>query len=717
MAADAFSLLSEPIRRYIHEKRWTELRPIQHSAIRYILGDNDNYILAARTASGKTEAAFLPILSSVDFSSEGIQVLYISPLIALINDQFARVEDLCKYMDVPVTKWHGEANRAAKDRILKEPRGIVLITPESLEAMFVTKPYNVTYLFSNLKFVVIDEIHSFIGTDRGIQLKSILYRLQEKNGTPFRIIGLSATIGDYDEAKKITGNEARTKVLLDRSKKPLHTEFRYFDGKDETELPPDLIKDIYRHVHANKTLIFPNSRGRVEEVAVKLKKISERVGGHGNFFAHHSSIDKGIREYVEFFAKNSQRENFSISCTSTLELGIDIGSVDEIIQVDATHSVSSLIQRAGRSGRKNEEESNLTLYATSPWSMLQALACWSLYEKDCIESPDIVERPYDILAHQALSIIKGHNEIDYRVLIEKLSSNFAFRNIQRSEIAEIIDYFIGIDFIEKIGHELIVGIEGERIVNNREFFSTFEREINFNVVHNSKVIGNLPFTPQVQSDNNILLAAKIWKIVEVDTEAGKIFVVPALDGKKPTFIGSGVNVHPLIHGEMFRILFSDEEFSVLDEKSNQALKELRKDFRPMSIQNPTTERPLLCMNNRSIIHLFAGTKVTETLRYLMSKRNISALITNNGCSMELSDMDESNSLAIWHSLLLLKDDLDSLLYSSLEETPHLIHIPKWGKHLPEKYKVALIKQKTFDFEGTFQFIANTKLVTTKVLRS
>ena len=186
----SFDLLSAPIRKFIRDKGWEELRPIQTAAITRILGSDDNYILASRTASGKTEAAFLPILSKVNFTESGVQVLYISPLIALINDQFYRVEELCKNLDVDVVKWHGEANKTVKDKLLKNPKGIVLITPESLEAMLANKPFNVRQLFSNLKYVVIDEIHSFIGTDRGIQLKSILSRLQQVNSISFSIVGL-----------------------------------------------------------------------------------------------------------------------------------------------------------------------------------------------------------------------------------------------------------------------------------------------------------------------------------------------------------------------------------------------------------------------------------------------------------------------------------------------------------------------------------------------
>ncbi len=708
MSGDIFSLLSEPVRRYIRDKRWTEFRAIQVSAIKYILGESGNFILAARTASGKTEAAFLPILTDVDFLEPGIQVLYISPLIALINDQFTRVEDLCEYMDIPVTKWHGEANRGEKKSILKDPHGILLITPESIEAMFVTKPYNVTHLFSNLKYVVIDEVHSFLGTDRGVQLKSLLYRLQEKNVKPFRIIGLSATIGDYDEAKRFTGDEKNTKVLVDKQKRITHVEFRYFSGEDKTELPLELVKDLYRHVHDIKSLIFPNSRGRVEEISVKLNKISERVGGHGNYYAHHSSVDKGIREYVEFFAKNNRRESFSIACTSTLELGVDIGTVDEIIQVDATYSVSSLIQRAGRSGRRSGASSKLVLYATTRWDLLQALACWSLYDNNYIEAPEIIKRPYDILGHQLLSIIKENSGIDYRLLIEKLLSNFAFQNLNQSDIVEIINHFIQLDFIEKLGNELIIGIEGERVVNNMHFYSMFERDISFSVIYNSRVIGELPFSVQSETGNNILLAARIWKITEVDLKSRKIYVIPAKDGKKPLFMGVGGNVHPMIQQEIFRILLSEEEFAFLDESSLRTLNDLRSDFKRMKIKDYRKDRPVIINQNGLIIHVFGGTKIIETIKFLLNLINFKSNIINLGCSIETNISDWNMFISSMNSLLSYKDEclLNSAIEKRLEE-PVFLEISKWGKFLPDKPKVDLIKQKLFDFEGAFKFIENT----------
>jgi len=200
----AYEMLSAPIRKYIRDKRWEALRPIQVAAITKILGTDNHYILVSRTASGKTEAAFLPVLSAVDFKEPGVQVLYISPLIALINDQFQRAESLCEYLDVPVTRWHGEASKSAKNKLLQEPRGILLITPESIEALFANHPEHALTLFAHLKFIIIDEIHSFLGTDRGLHLKSLVSRIgQLAKARPARIIGLSATLGDYDEVNAL----------------------------------------------------------------------------------------------------------------------------------------------------------------------------------------------------------------------------------------------------------------------------------------------------------------------------------------------------------------------------------------------------------------------------------------------------------------------------------------------------------------------------------
>lgn len=699
--------LSEPIRRYIRDRRWEELRPIQAAAISRILTSTDNFILASRTASGKTEAAFLPILSKVNFNEQGVQVLYISPLIALINDQFVRIEDLCKYLDVVVTKWHGESKKSLKEKLLKDPNGVVLITPESIEAMFVNRPYEVKHLFSNLKYVVIDEIHSFIGNDRGIQLKSLLSRLYNLNNKNFSIVGLSATIGDYDEAKRFTGNPENTKVLLDKQSKEINAVFKFFESATD-ELPVDLMKDLYLETKDNKVLIFPNSRGRAEEIAVKLKKISDRVKGHPNYFSHHSSVDKEVREFVEYFAKNNTRQNFCISCTSTLELGIDIGTVDEVVQVDATNSIASLIQRVGRSGRKEGETSNLYLYATNKWSLLQSLACWLLYKDGFIEPPLSKLKSYDILLHQALSITKGYSGVLFTALVEQLKNNFAFKDCERMEIEAILNHLIQLDLLERIRDEVIIGVEGEWIVNSREFYSVFKTEDNFKVVNVGTTIGNIPFSSQITEDENILLAAKIWKIKLVDIKSKRIEVIPANDGKKPLFFGGGSIIHPKVREKMLEILFSGVKYDVLEDSSAAEIDQIRIEFSIFKIENFKVQRPLLINENHLQLFTFSGTRINRTIQMLLNLSGIENTLDERSSSFELKTSPETLFIK-WDNFFVSEDEIDQQIATLLRTNPALLDSSKWGNYLPLDFQVKLLKERYFDFPGTDLFLTNSKL--------
>lgn len=705
----SFDLLAEPIRRYVRDQRWEQLRPIQAAAIQHLLASDDNFILASRTASGKTEAAFLPILSKVDFRQPGVQVLYVSPLIALINDQFHRVEELCKYLDVKVTKWHGEASRAGKKKLVQQPEGIVLITPESLEAMFVNAPYSVKTLFAGLRYVVIDEIHSFLGTDRGIHLQSLLARLAAVNRQRFSVVGLSATIGDYAEAKRFTSEAGRTKVLLDKTGRDMLTRFRYFPASG-ADLPLDLLKDLYKQTSTSKALIFPNSRGLAEVVAVKLRQIAERVNGHANYFSHHSSVNKEVREYVEHFAKNNQRQPFCIACTSTLELGIDIGSVDQVVQVDAAHSIASLIQRVGRSGRRDGEPSQLLLYATTPWSLLQSLACWCLYREGFVEPLRQARRPYDLLLHQALSITKELSGVGRDELVHRLRANAAFAEITAAEIGEILDELLRRDWLEALPRELLIGVEGEFVVNSRDFYSVFKTEAAYKVVHAGTTVGEIPYSPQVQENENLLLAARVWKIKHVDLPARRIEVVPAHDGKKPLFFGGAGAVHPRIREEMLRLLVATSAHPELDAPSQEALRVLRREFAGFAWPAvPAHERPVIIKANRLIIYTFTGTKINRSLAFLLKCLDVGFEYDESTSSFTLS-LAPALLPALFEQLGLFTDDIDFHLTAALTENPALLDFAKWSASLPLHYQCAILKERYFDFEGAKDFLRNTVLL-------
>ena len=707
----AFDLLSEPIRRYIRDRRWEALRPIQAAAIEHITGSDDNFILASRTASGKTEAAFLPILSKVDFGRPGLAVLYVSPLIALINDQFQRIEQLCQYLDVPVTKWHGEASRGQKQRLLRQPAGIVLITPESLEAMFTNAPYHVKTLFAGLQYVVIDEIHAFLGTDRGLHLQALLARLAAVNRARFAVVGLSATIGDYAEAKRFTGEPERTKVLLDRTAQEMRTQFRYFaPEKGASDLPLDLLKDLYKQTSTSKALIFPNSRGLAEFIAVKLRQIADRVQGHANYFSHHSSVDKEVREYVEYFAKNNQRLPFCIACTSTLELGIDIGSVDKVVQIDTAQSITSLIQRVGRSGRRDGEPSQLLLYATHPWSLLQSLACWLLYQEGFVEPLRQARQPHDLLLHQALAITKELSGVGRAELVRRLRANPVFAEIIPADIDAMLNELLARDWLEALGPELIVGVEGEFVVNGRDFYSMFRSEPALKVLYAGKTVGEIPYSPQVQEQENLLLAARTWKIKEVDFAAKRIEVVPANDGKKPLFFGGGGTVHPRIREKMLHLLASDSQHSELDAASQEALRVLRRTFAGFGLPAvPTHERPVLAKSGGEVkLYTFAGTRVNRGLALLLEAAEVAFSTDERESSFTLA-VAPALLPALFAQLRLFADDVDFHIAQALAATPGLIDFAKWGAALPRPLQVAVLKERYYDVAGTQNFLRDTRL--------
>lgn len=707
----AFDLLSEPIRKYIREQRWESLRKIQEAAIPRILGTDLNYVLISRTASGKTEAAFLPILSKVNFREKGVKVLYLSPLIALINDQFMRVEKLCEHLDVRVTKWHGEASKGRKDQLLKNPEGIVLMTPESLEAMFVNKPYNVSHLFASLDYVVIDEIHSFLGSDRGVQLKSLLSRLQQINRDRFSIVGLSATVSDvnlYAELKEFLGNTQNTKIIRDHTPKSINAVFRYFPGETQ-ELPIGLLKDLYMRTRDSKVLVFPNARGRVEEVAVKLKRLSEKVGGHQNYFSHHSSVDKEVREYVEFFAKNAGLQNFCISCTSTLELGIDIGNVDEVVQIDTTNSIASLIQRVGRSGRREGCASNLYLYSTDRWSLLQSLACWLLYSEQYIEPIEVITKPYDVLLHQILSIIKGSSGLYLQELLAKINENPTFSHISEKETKEIVNHLQEIDFLEKLGHEYIIGVEGEKVVNNKDFYSLFHTPVFFKVSSQGVKIGELPLSPQIKEDENVFLSAKIWKIKYVDYEASRIEVSPAKDGKKPLFFGDAADTAHRIREKMMEILYSDEAYDFLDQEGKQVLKEMREEFSVFPITDLKDERPLLFGNKQTRFYSFAGSKINKTICFLLDQAG-TEYSHDDHSTVFISSTPEQEPFTSLAAIRLTEDQINEALGEALKKNPALINLSKFGLYLPLKFQAEILKNKYYDFDACFKFLEKIRWV-------
>ncbi len=629
--ADAFMRLIAPIRKYIYEQGWEALRPIQHAAIRVATETDDNFILSAPTAAGKTEAAFLPAISSVPSSDwhNGVQILMISPLVALINDQFQRLWGLCRALDIPVTAWHGEAKTSAKRKLVAHPEGIVLITPESLEAMLDTHPERVSRLFSCLSWVLVDECHSFLSGQRGVQLRSLLQRLEKRSEAHPRYVGMSATVveDNYDDLRYFFPRGRDTRIVVDHAKRipitNLHLCLPAQQG-DRPEDPSDtaaLYDALFAVLKKENLLIFPNSRRRVEEIAHALQ---ERVK-HENLFirvmAHHSSMEKGLRLEAEEWVK-SGFSRFALCATSTLELGIDIGTVDAVCQVDAPFSATSLAQRLGRSGRgemtdpetgkKIAEPPRLHLFATREDAFWQAVTALEMVKTGQLERLEPLAAPYDVFAHQVLALAletSGLPLSDYYAL----SDWPVFSFLTRQDQEKILHYLLEQEYLEmsEEGTEMFLGLAGERIATRHDFYAMFQTERDFTVLFGKERIGTLPLTPEVVPGAHILLSARVWSVDSVDEKAQKIFVKSAKKGKAPLFAGSYDDVSAPLRRLMPEVLYAPPALVEKDAVARDAFKRLRTVYAPKRHVQWTKE------GDEAELTLFLGSRAERTLFLLL----------------------------------------------------------------------------------------------------
>lgn len=708
---NAIDLLKRDIVKYIYDQGWPALRPIQEAAIKHAHESKSNLILAAPTASGKTEAAFIPAINEVDDWTKGVKIVYISPLIALINDQFKRITELCEYMDIPVTSWHGEASQTEKKNLIKNPRGILLITPESIEAMLTHRPGEAGSLFADVEWVIVDELHSFLESTRGVHVKSLLGRTAALAKHQPRCIGMTATLNrnSYTIAKNFFTNNRDASVLLDSAKNNLTSTILY-EQSDGSSTPANIIDEIFKYSNQESMLVFPNARGRVEEIAVGLKRRANKQKNHTRYFAHHASVDKELRLEAEEFAKTSTYQLFTICCTSTLELGIDIGAVDSVSQVEAAPSVASLAQRLGRSGRM-KRHSILHLFASKDWSLLQSLACLQLYQDGIVEEIAPIRKPYGVLIQQILSILLQFSGLDRATLVHKLILLRSWVDITDDEINRVLDHLITIDYVEDVDGVLITGMGAQRCIESRDFYAHFDTKVEFRVIHSHEHIGELPLSMETIVGANIYLAANIWKIKDIDLSSKKIFVVSAHDGKPPIFGGDAGDVSHLVRRKMLSIL---HELSVLDQQYDKnimdTLRKLAKEsLSPDGIDffiSPTSKK-------LQTITTFAGSKLNRTILLFL-------LVTRDE-NHEASDfkLDEFNSsitapnLREYFNLLcrqpLTSEDIAIWLSENEKTVNELLMGGRYLDLLPRELQINYLIHNYFDVNMANHFIADYRL--------
>lgn len=694
----SYDLLRREIREFIFDEGWESLRSIQEGAIKYAHNTQNNLILAAPTASGKTEAAFLPAINSVKDFKQGVKIVYVSPLIALINDQFKRINDLCNYMNIQVTSWHSEASQTAKKKLVKDPEGILLITPESIEAMLTLRPEEAKHLFKDVEWVIVDEIHGFLDNNRGIQLRSLLERMQKLMLRPPRYIGMSATLNrdDYKNIKNFFISDNDTSVLLDNSKNKLVVTNSYY-GENSVDEVDNALEEIYHLSEHESMLVFPNSRTEVERISVALNKLGKKRYSNTRYFAHHSSVSKEQRLSAENFAKNASNELFTIICTSTLELGIDIGAVDSIVQYNAPYSVASLGQRLGRSGRKSQENI-LHFIATDDYSLLQGLAAISLYKQGKIDRFVPIIKPYDVLAHQVLSILREKYGVKISELKKINQTNLVFSDISDREVSLLLNYMLHEGYIEVIGDEVIVGRSSERLFAAADFYTHFETESRFSVYNDQHMIGEIPVHHSVQVGANIFLSGKVWKITQVQTASQKVFVLKANDGKPPEFFGDKGLITNEIRLEMRHILENKELWSQYDEKIISALIRMANDIE-------YDERYLFVHKEDEYgLRTFQGTKINDTLLLLLNMLDYETVY-------KLSDKDSfifGKNIELALDEIRIQNFTEDNIKDYLSNYPHLVELfldkNKYRELLPDDLRIDYIINNCLDLKGTLKYL-------------
>lgn len=667
-------LLSPPMQRALWDAGWPALWPLQDEAITAILGTDGHVLIAGDTASGKTEAAFLPVLS-LPAADAGFTVLYVSPLRALLNDQWERLRALGAYAGVSAHLWHSDVARSRKARSEEQPAGILLTTPESIEALCIHRALHLPSFFGGLRFIVLDELHTFLGTGRGAQLHSLLRRIGRYCATPPRRIGLSATVGDREAASAFLGHPC-TVCAGAGPKKGLRLHLRYAPDGDVTG-------DVFALTRGRKALVFCNSRARVESTTHALNRMA---GADSAYLPHHGSLHTRERTHAESALRAAAA---SIVCTSTLELGIDVGAVDLVVQVDCTHSVAALRQRLGRSGRGPGRDRTGQIYATGEAALVEAVAVVELMRRGWVEPPEETGVPYDVLWQQALS--------------EAVERGGLTATDAAAVPAPLLTHMLAEDHLAPAADRLVAGAEGARLVHRPDFCAVFQAEATYEVASGPRVLGRLQPLPLYHPGTPLIFAGRVWTIVRLDHGRRRIEVEPGAAGHPPVFTSQPQRVHGRIRAEMAAVLLSDGGYPYLDPSGARVLTELRQYYRGLGL-GPRA-RPAVLLPGLSELHAFASDRVANTLALILQLESGFAWETTpwGGVAAPVGWAPLEATLARYGAE---RPEAGALLARLLALVPdRALVLPKFGRHLPCALRYELHAAASLDIEGALRLLA------------
>jgi len=730
---DIFTRLAPFIQDYIYQNKWDELRGIQIAAAEAIFDTDDNLLLSSGTASGKTEAAFLPILTQLyENPSKTVGVIYVSPLKALINDQFKRLEQLLIDANLPVTRWHGDASQEKKNKLVKNPKGILQITPESLESLVTSKRGACLNMFSDLRYVIIDEVHYFMRDARGVQLLCVLERLQQLANVMPRRIGLSATLGDVSLAQNWmnTGSpraclapttpEGKKRIRLHIERFVNYADKRDLESKDSAGYFTTNVADgtfgtrehfeyLFKMTLDKKTILFTNSREESEFIIANLRDIALKNKAPDVYRVHHGNVSALLRESTEDEMKNDD-EKIVTGATVTLELGIDIGSLDQAVQVGAPLTVASFAQRLGRCGRRGQTPQLLFTFvedlkvnsddvlAQINWEFIRTIAIIELYTREhWLEPIPPIRHPYNLLYHQTMNYLKSCGESSPAALAQAMLGLGSFRHIPQDDYRELLSHLLKTDQLERTERGgIIIGRQGEKEINSHKFLSVFIAPEYLLVKDENRTIGTVDKVYPVGT--RFSLAGMTWETVDVN-EPSKVIFVKSVPGISLVDwdVDFEIDMHPVLIQKVRSIMESADAYPYLSERCAGRLTEIRYIAHNSGILN-TLVTPL--SRNKFAIFPWTGTRQIFTLHYALTQRGVFNRLPWITCPY-LEATYEGTA-----------DELEAVVYDILNSDLNMYDLPlpddvsvkgKYNEFIPNSLLRKQFVEDFLDFEGLKQY--------------
>lgn len=592
---------------------WSSLRPVQEQAGDALLA-GANAVILAPTAGGKTEASMFPTISQmVESAPDGVGALYIAPIKALLNNQAERLGLYTEMVGLRRFVWHGDTDDSSRRKFLKEPAELLMTTPESLEVMLVSQRVDTAKLFGDLRIVVIDEVHALAGSDRGAHLMSVLERIARYSRHDLQRVGLSATVGNPEAILDwLQGSSQREARVVDPPKVPSRRQLLVIH-RPELSL---LARDAAQLAQGQKSLFFCQSRSTTEKVAETMRRAGTTV------FVHHSAVSKEERLLAEETFNRGTADGLGacIVCTSTLELGIDVGDLDRVLQADAPDTVSSFLQRMGRTGRRDGQAANTTFFCESSESVLQAIALIELAKAGWVESVPIQERCWSVLIHQLLTMALAAGGITAEDAWTHLSRVPDFRGINREEFDRLIHWLLSDGGLRLASGQLVLGPKAEKRFGRKNFmelFAVFTSPTSYTVATTTgQPLGSLnqEFVDRlVDGVSSFLLGGRGWVVMRIQHDDRRVFVEPAPRGKQPTWGGYipqflGMEVCQ----KMREVLVDALKYPYLDAIAAEAMVERQDAMRPVFSRQ---QAGIEVKDGELRWWTFAGGKINATLRY------------------------------------------------------------------------------------------------------